>query len=52
MTANENYLFDRNENGTIDADLTISTFVADRSHSDRMCALGISLVVGATAPIV
>ena len=42
MTANENYLLDRDENATIDADLTISTFVADRSHSDHMCDLGIT----------
>ena len=35
------YLFDRDENATIDADSTISTFVADRIDSDRMCDLGI-----------
>ena len=41
VTANENYLLDHDENAAIDADQTISTFVADRSHSDHMCALGI-----------
>ena len=44
VTTNENYLVDRDENATIDADSTISTVIADRSHSDRMCDLGISLV--------
>ena len=42
VTANENYLFDQDENATIDADLTISTFVADRIDSDRMYDLGTS----------
>ena len=40
VTANENYLFDHDENAAIDADSMISTFVADRSHSDH--ALGIT----------
>ena len=40
MTANENYLLDRDENAAIDANSMISMFVADRSHSDRMCDLG------------
>ena len=41
VTANENYLFDHDKNATIDADSTISMFVADRIDSDRMCDLGI-----------
>ena len=46
MTANENYLFDHDENVAIDANSTISTFVAYCSHSDCMCDLGISQVLG------
>ena len=42
VTANEKSLFNRNENAIIDANSMISTFIADHSHSDRMCALGIS----------
>ena len=37
VTANENYLFDHDENAVIDADSTISTFVANHSHSDHIC---------------
>ena len=42
VTANENYLFDHDENATIDADLTISMCVANRMDSDRMCDLCIT----------
>ena len=44
MTANENYLFNRDENTMIDSDSTISTFVADRIDSDCMCDLGINQI--------
>ena len=36
------FLFNHDENAMIDADLTISTFIADRSDSDHMCDLGIT----------
>ena len=41
VTANENYLFNRDENAMIDADLMISTVADDHSHSDRMCDMAI-----------
>ena len=42
VIANANYLFDHDENATVDADSTISMFVADCIDSDRMCELGIT----------
>ena len=45
VTANDNYLFDCDENAMIDADSTISTFVADRSDSDRMCGLSHTFIL-------